>query len=104
MPAEVLDTARIGRGHHVAGVGGEVEERVLEDLAGVVAGRELRHGVMHVLVLLVLDLQRHDGQAVEEEDEVNLLVGLAEVEVRAEGDAVLWVARVRGALRERGLG
>ena len=44
---------------------------------------------MHGLVLLVLQLQRHDGQAIEEENEINLLVGLAEVEMRAEGDAVL---------------
>ena len=71
---------------------------MLEDLAGVVARGELRHGVMHVLVLLVLHLQRHDGQAVEEEDEVDLLVGLAEVEVRAEGDAVLAVLLGGGAL------
>ena len=46
---------------------------------------------MHVLIRLVLQLQRHDGQAVEEEDEIDLLVRLAEVEVRAEGDAVLGV-------------
>ncbi|MGH8624463.1 MAG: hypothetical protein ACREYC_04015 [Gammaproteobacteria bacterium] len=59
---------------------------------------------MHVLILLVLDLQRDDGQAVEEEDEVDFLVGLAEVEVRTEGDAVLAVL-VRATLSlERGLG
>jgi hypothetical protein len=45
---------------------------------------DLRHGIMHVLVLLVLEFQRHDGQPVEEEDEVDLLIGLPEVEVRAE--------------------
>ena len=77
---------------------------MLEDLAAVVARGELRHGVMHVLVLLVLHLQRHDGQAVEEEDEVDLLVGLAEVEVRAEGDAVLAVLRGGGALDGARLG
>ena len=104
MPAEVLLAARVGRGHHVAGVGGEVEERMLEDLARVVARRELRHGVMHVLVLLVLQLQRHDGQAVEEEDEIDLLVRLAEVEMRPEGDAVLAVLLGGGALGGARLG
>ena len=104
MPAEVLLAARIGGGHHVARVGGEVEERMLEDLAGVVAGGELRHGVMHVLVGLVLQLQRHDGQAVEEEDEINLLVRFAKVEMRAEGDAVLAVLAGGGALGGAGLG
>ena len=69
----------------------------------MVARGELRHGVMHVLVLLVLHLQRHDGQAVEEEDEVDLLVRLAEVEVRPEGDAVLAVLLRRGALGRAGL-
>ncbi len=97
VPAEVLLPARVGGGHHVAGVGGEVEERMLENLARVVARGELRHGVMHVLILLVLQLQRHDGQAVEEEDEINLLVRLAEVEMRAEGDAVLGVLLGGGA-------
>ena len=77
---------------------------MLEDLPGVVAGRELRHRVMHVLVLLVLQLQRHDGQAVEEEDEVDLLIGLAEVEVRTEGDAVLAVLLGGGALGGARLG
>ncbi len=47
--------------------------------------------VVHRLVLFVFQLQRHDGQAVQEEDEIDLLVGLAEVEVRAECDAVLGV-------------
>ena len=104
VPAEVLLPARVGGGHHVAGVGGEVEERMLENLVRVVAGGELRHGVMHVLVLLVLQLQRHDGQAVEEEDEINLLVRVAEVEMRAEGDAVLGVLLGGGARGGAGLG
>ena len=77
---------------------------MLENLVGVVAGGELRHGVMHVLVLLVLQLQRHDGQAVEEEDEINLLVRFAEVEMRAEGDAVLAVLLRGGALGGARLG
>ena len=97
VPAEILLPARVGGGHHVAGVGGEVKERVLENLARVVALGELRHRVMHVLIGLVLQLQRHDGQAVEEEDEINLLVGFAEVEMRAEGDAVLGVFLGGGA-------
>ncbi len=91
VPAEVLFPARVGGGHHVARVGGEVEERMLENLPRMVAGGELRDGIMHGLVLLVFQLQRHDGQAVEEEDEINFLVGLPKVEMRAEGDAVLAV-------------
>ena len=105
VPAEVLLPARVGGGHHVAGVGGEVEERMPENLVCVVAGGELRDGVMHVLVLLVLQLQSHDGQAVEEEDEINFLVGRSpEVEMRAEGDAVLAVFLGGGALGGAGLG
>ena len=77
---------------------------MLERFSGVIARGELRHGVMHVLILLVLHLQRHDGQAVEEEDEVNLVVALAEIEVRAEGDAVLAVLLGGGALGRARLG
>ena len=62
VPAEVLLAARVGGGHHVAGVGGEIEERMLENLARMVAGGELRDGIMHVLVLLVLQLQATMGR------------------------------------------
>ncbi len=104
VPAEVPDLARVGCRHHVAAVRCQIEEGILKDPVGMAAGGELRHRVMHVLILLVLDLQRDDGQAVEEEDEVDFLVGLAEVEVRTEGDAVLAVL-VRATLSlERGLG
>ncbi len=99
VPAEVLLLARVGSGHRVAGVGGEVEEGMLENLVRVVAIGELRHRVMHVLIGLVLQLQRHDGQAVEVEDKINLVVRVAEVEVRAEGDAIFGVAFDAGALR-----
>ncbi len=58
VPAEILLPARVGGGHHVAGVGGEVKERVLENLARVLALAELRHRVMHVLIGLMLQLQR----------------------------------------------
>ncbi len=98
VPAEVLFTARVGGGHHVACVGSKVKKRVLEDLTRMVAGGELRHRVMHGLVFLVFQLQRHDGQAVEEEDEINLLIGLAEVEVRAKRDSIFAVFRCGGAL------
>lgn len=77
---------------------------MLENLARVVALGELRHGVMHVLVGLVLQLQRHDGQTVEIEDEINLVVRIAEVKMRAEGDAVLGVfggGGTRGGARFR---
>ena len=56
VPAEVLFTARVGGGHHVARVSSEVEERMLENLARMIAGSELGDGVMHGLVLLVFDL------------------------------------------------
>ncbi len=103
VPAEVLHPSRIGGGHHVAGVGGEIEERMLEDAVLVVAGGELRHGVMHILIRFVLYLQRHDGQAVEEKHEINFLLRLArldraEVEVRPERDPVLRVFLRTGAL------
>jgi hypothetical protein len=44
---------------------------MLKDLLRVVAVGELRHGVMHILVGLVLQLQRHDGQAVRNKTESN---------------------------------
>ena len=44
-------------------------------------------------------LQRHAGQAVEVADKINLVVCVAEVEVRAEGDAILGVAFDASALR-----
>ncbi len=57
---------------------------------------------MHVLIRLVLQFQVHNGQAVQEENEINLLGRLAgrgcpKVKMRAEGDAVLSVARRPGA-------
>ena len=104
VPAEVLLPARIGGGHHVAGIGGEVEERMLENLVRVVAVGELLDGVMHVLVRLVLQLQVHDGQAVEEENEINLLVRLAKVKMRAERDAVLGIASAAALAADRRLG
>lgn len=55
---------------------------------------------MHVLVLLVLQLQRHDRQTVEEDDEIDLLVRLAEVEVWPERDAVL-LDLLRGSALQR---
>lgn len=77
---------------------------MLEYLASVVAGGELRDGGMHGLVLFVLQLQGHDRQAVQEEDEIDLLVVLTEVEMRAEGDAGLAVFAGGGALGGAGLG
>ena len=61
MPAEILFPARVSGGHHVAGICGEVKERVLENLARMVALGELRNSVMHVLIGLVLQLQAHNG-------------------------------------------
>ena len=77
---------------------------MLENLAGVVARHELRDGVVHRRVLLVLQLQRHHGQAVEVENKIDFLVRLAEVKVRPEGDAVLVVELCRHALVGTGLG
>jgi hypothetical protein len=64
VPTEILLPARVGGGHDIVRVGGEVKERVLENLVRVVARGELRHGIMHVLIGLVLQLQVHDGQAI----------------------------------------
>ena len=50
---------------HVAGVGGQKEERMLENPMRMVAGGELRDGIVNRLVLLVFQLQGHDRQAVE---------------------------------------
>ena len=47
-------SVRIGGGLHFAGVGGEIEERVLENLELVVASGKLSHRVMHRLVLLAV--------------------------------------------------
>ena len=106
MPAEVLNTPRISCRHHIAGVGRDVQERVLEDPDCMVAPSILSHRVVYVLVLLVLQLQRDDGQAVEEEDEIDLVVvtrpNHAEVEMRPERDAVLGVlGHCRAAGRTR---
>jgi len=98
VPAEVLLPAWVGGGLHIAGVGGKIEEGMLENLELVVAPGELRHRVMHRLVLLVLQLQRHDGQAIQEQDEVDFLVGVAEVKMRAKAEAVLAVLLHGGAL------
>src|SRR2546422_11760213 len=38
----------------------------------------------HVLIGLVLQLQGHDGQAVQVDDEINLLVRLPKIEMRAD--------------------
>ena len=70
---------------------------------GMVAHSELRHRVMHRLVFLVFQFQRHDGQAVEEEDEINFLIGLAEVEVWSKGNAVIAIFACGCALIGAGL-
>jgi hypothetical protein len=57
-----------------------------------------------VLVFLVLQFQRDDRQAVEEDDEVDLLPRLAKVEVRTKGEAVLAVSVRCGALDRAGFG
>jgi hypothetical protein len=89
VPAKVFLPARVGGGFHIAGVGSQVQKRMLKNLARVVALGVLRHGIMHRLVLFVLELQRHNGQAIEEEHKINLLVRLAKVKMRPKGDAVL---------------
>lgn len=87
VPAEVLLAARIGRGHHIARIGGEVEEGVRENLVRVVAGGELCDGVMHVLVGFVFDLQSHNGQPVQEKDEINFLFAPGRVRPRQNRNA-----------------
>lgn len=46
---------------------------MLENLVRVIAFGELRHRVMDVLIGLVLEFKRYDGQAIEEGDEIVLL-------------------------------
>jgi len=64
---------------------------MLEDLDCVIAPGELRNRIVHDLVLLVLQLQRHDGQTIEKENEINLGIRVAKIEMRPKGDAVLVV-------------
>ncbi len=104
VPAEILFSAWVGGGHHVACVGGKVKERMLENLARMVASGELRDGIMHVLVLLVFQLQRDNRQAIEEENKINLLISLAEVEMRAKGDTILAVFTGGSTFAGTGLG
>ena len=104
VPAEVLLAALVCGSFHIARVGGKVQKRMLKNLACVIALGELRHRVVHRLVFLMLQLQRHDGQAVEEENEINLLLGIAEIEVRAKGDAVLAVILGGGTMDRTRLG
>src|SRR6476469_3962593 len=46
---------------------------------------------MDVLVGLMLQLKVYNGQAIQEENEINLLIGFPEIEVWPERDAVLGV-------------
>ena len=46
---------------------------------------------MYVLIGFMLQLKVHDRQAVKEEYEINLLVRFPEIEMRAEGNAILGV-------------
>ena len=102
-PAEVLFRPWIGGNLHVAGVGGDVEEGQLENSVAVVAGDVLGDGVVHVLVGLVLQLHRDDGQAVEKEAEVWALRPFDD-QLRDEGDPVLAVKLVGDALAGARLG
>lgn len=104
VPAEILLPARIGRRHEVTGIGGEVEKRMPEDSVAVVARGELSHRIVHVLVLFVLHLEGHDGQPVEEKDEIDFLMGIAEGEVRPEGDPILVIKGIGDALARPGPG
>ena len=76
---------------------------MLENLVRVIAGGELRHCIMHGLIGLVLQLQSHDGQAVEKEREIYLPLllaryGCSKIEMRTEGDPVLGIALNSGTL------
>ena len=93
MPAEVLPPARVSCSHYISSIGSKVEKRVPENLASMVACRELRYRIVYILVLFVLNLQRNDGQSVEKEYKINFLIGLAEVEMGAKSYAILAVFR-----------
>ena len=71
----------------------------------MIAFAELFHCILNGLILLVLKLQRDNRQAVEEENEINLLVRFAEVKMRPKRDAVLFdIFRWPRWPAERGLG
>ena len=63
----------------------------------------LRHRIVHVLGLLVLQLHRDDRQAVEKEAEIRALAALDE-QFRNKGDPVLGVESVGDALAGAGFG
>lgn len=104
VPAEVFGAAGVCRGHDIGGVGGDVHEGVLEDFAGVIAGGELGNGVVNGLVGFVFEFDGNDGEAVEVDDEVNLLMVGAKVEMMAEGEAVEGVKGGGGAVGGAGFG
>ena len=89
--AEVLLLTRVGGSLRLGSVRRQIQEGMLEDFVRVIAGHKLRHGVLHVLIRLMFQLQVHDWQAIEVKDEINLVVHLPKVEVRTEGDAVLFI-------------
>src|SRR2546421_178087 len=62
---------------------------MLEDLDCVIAPGELRNRIVHDLVLFVLQLQRDNRQTIQEENEINLGIRVAEIEMRPKRDAVL---------------
>ena len=64
---------------------------MLKNHSRMIAQGKLFYGIMHGLVFFVLELQGHDRQAVQEQDKVNFLVGLAKIEMRPEGDPVFAV-------------
>ena len=85
MPAEIFGAAGISGSHHVGRISSQIAEGVLEDSYCVVTSGELGDGIMHCLVLFVLQFQGNDGQAVEEQNKINLGIGLAVIEMPAEG-------------------
>jgi len=57
----------------------------------------MRRDIVHVPVPLVLHLQGRNGETIKEENEVDLLIRSAKIEVGAEGDPVLVVFLYGGA-------
>ncbi len=89
-----------GEVHHAAA---ELEEQFL----GVAVALVLLHGILHRLLgEAVLQLEGGDGQAVEEEAEVQRELGVVRAEMQLAGDAeaVVGILLLRGLVAQRGRG
>lgn len=96
MPAKVFLATRIGGGFHVGCVSSKIEKRVLKNPVRMIAAGELSDRVVDVLIGFVLEFQSHNRQAVQEEHKIHFLVGLIEIEMGSEGNAIVGILRSGG--------